>query len=91
MDSATSLMRSLHRAAEPAVLQPLIARAAVNPDERNRIVARASGLLAARLGLWGAYMPFGSAVGLLCGPLVMAWVGWQGWWWLMKVGKWKCQ
>ena len=46
MDSATSLMRSLHRAAEPAVLQPLIARAAVSPDERNRIVARASGLLA---------------------------------------------
>jgi MFS family permease len=35
------------------------------------------------LGLWGAYMPFGTAVALLCGPVVMAWVGWQGWWWLL--------
>jgi CP family cyanate transporter-like MFS transporter len=26
-------------------------------------------------------MPLGSALGLLCGPLVLAWVGWQGWWW----------
>ncbi|MBK7118651.1 MAG: MFS transporter [Comamonadaceae bacterium] len=37
--------------------------------------------LSAMLGLWGAYMPLGSALGLLCGPLVLAWVGWQGWWW----------
>jgi MFS family permease len=37
--------------------------------------------LSAMLGLWGAYMPLGSAMGLLCGPLVLAWVGWQGWWW----------
>lgn len=37
------------------------------------------------LGLWGAYMPFGTAVALLCGPLVMAWVGWQGWWWLLAM------
>jgi CP family cyanate transporter-like MFS transporter len=35
------------------------------------------------LGLWGAYMPFGTAIALLCGPLVMAHVGWQGWWWLL--------
>lgn len=39
--------------------------------------------LSTMLGLWGAYMPFGSALALLCGPLVMAWVGWQGWWWGM--------
>jgi MFS transporter, CP family, cyanate transporter len=37
------------------------------------------------LGLWGAYMPFGTAVALLCGPLVMAYVGWQGWWWLLAL------
>jgi MFS transporter, CP family, cyanate transporter len=35
------------------------------------------------LGLWGAYMPFGTALALLCGPLVMVWLGWQGWWWLL--------
>jgi MFS transporter, CP family, cyanate transporter len=35
------------------------------------------------LGLWGAYMPFGTALALLCGPLVLAWLGWQGWWWLL--------
>ena len=37
--------------------------------------------LSAMLGLWGAYMPFGSAMGLLCGPLVLATVGWRAWWW----------
>jgi CP family cyanate transporter-like MFS transporter len=37
------------------------------------------------LGLWGAYMPFGTAIALLCGPLVMAYVGWQGWWWLLAL------
>jgi MFS transporter, CP family, cyanate transporter len=35
------------------------------------------------LGLWSAYMPFGTAMALLCGPFVMARVGWQGWWWLL--------
>jgi MFS family permease len=37
--------------------------------------------LSTMLGLWGAYMPFGSAMALLCGPMVMALFGWQGWWW----------
>ncbi len=37
--------------------------------------------LSAMLGLWGAYMPLGSALGLLFGPLVLGAVGWQGWWW----------
>lgn len=37
------------------------------------------------LGLWGAYMPFGTAVALLFGPLVMAYAGWQGWWWLLAI------
>ena len=46
MDSATSLMRNLHRAPESEVLKPLLDRAASTPEERNRIVARAGGLLA---------------------------------------------
>ncbi len=46
MDSATSLMRSLHRAPEAEVLKPLLDRAASTSDERSRIVARAGGLLA---------------------------------------------
>jgi MFS family permease len=36
--------------------------------------------LAARLGGWGAYMPAGTASALLLGPVVLAGVGWQGWW-----------
>jgi RHH-type transcriptional regulator, proline utilization regulon repressor / proline dehydrogenase / delta 1-pyrroline-5-carboxylate dehydrogenase len=39
-------MRTLHRAAEPAVLSPLLARAKLNEAERQGVVARASGLLA---------------------------------------------
>jgi MFS transporter, CP family, cyanate transporter len=35
------------------------------------------------LGLWGAYMPFGTALALLCGPVFMMWAGWPGWWWLL--------
>ncbi len=35
------------------------------------------------LGLWGAYMPFGTALALLCGPLLILWAGWQVWWWLL--------
>lgn len=35
------------------------------------------------LGLWGAYMPTGAALALLCGPLVMAALGWQIWWGLL--------
>ncbi|MBC7604947.1 MAG: MFS transporter, partial [Ramlibacter sp.] len=35
------------------------------------------------LGLWGAYMPFGTAVALLCGPLAIASIGWRHWWGLL--------
>lgn len=41
------------------------------------------GRMTAALGFWGAYMPFGTALALLCGPFVMALVGWQGWWRLL--------
>lgn len=39
--------------------------------------------LAAMLGLWGAYMPFGTAAALLVGPAFIAASGWPGWWWLL--------
>lgn len=41
--------------------------------------------LSAMLGLWGAYMPVGTAAALLAGPAVMAASGWPGWWWLLAV------
>jgi MFS transporter, CP family, cyanate transporter len=56
-------------AAMPA---PSLIRRLVDPARMN-----------ATLGLWGAYMPFGTALALLCGPLVLAQMGWQGWWWLL--------
>ena len=37
--------------------------------------------LSLRLGLWGAYMPLGTALALFCGPWVIAALGWPGWWW----------
>lgn len=37
----------------------------------------------AMLGMWGAYMPLGTALALLLGPVVMASLGWQGLWWLL--------
>lgn len=40
--------------------------------------------LAGTLGLWGAYMPCGAAAALLCGPPVMAALGWPAWWWLLS-------
>lgn len=34
----------------------------------------------AALGLWGTYMPTGTAVALLVGPPLLAAMGWPGWW-----------
>lgn len=39
------------------------------------------GRLQRKLGVWGAFMPAGTALALLCGPWVMAVVSWRGWWW----------
>lgn len=36
--------------------------------------------LAPYLGFWGTYMATGAAVALLSGPVVIARVGWPGWW-----------
>lgn len=41
--------------------------------------------LSARLGMWGAYMPTGSAAALLVGPWIMTMFNWQGWWWLASL------
>ena len=49
------------------------------PGLIRRLVAPAR--LSAMLGGWGAYMPLGTALALLSGPAVLAWVGWPGWWW----------
>lgn len=40
------------------------------------------GRLQRMLGLWGAYMPFGIALGLLAGPWWIQAAGWRSWWWL---------
>ncbi len=37
--------------------------------------------LARAMGLWGAYMPVGTASALLLGPLLIEWLGWRAWWW----------
>ncbi len=36
--------------------------------------------LQSRLGLWGAYMPLGTALALLTGPVWIAAHGWPAWW-----------
>jgi MFS transporter, CP family, cyanate transporter len=38
--------------------------------------------LALRLGLWGTYMPVGTALALLIGPVWIAHWRWPAWWWL---------
>lgn len=38
--------------------------------------------LAGMLGVWGAYMPTGTALALLGGPLFIPAFGWGAWWWL---------
>jgi MFS transporter, CP family, cyanate transporter len=47
----------------------------------RRLVAPAR--MSVTLGLWGAYMPFGTAMALVAGPLVIAATNWPGWWWLL--------
>lgn len=38
----------------------------------------------AALGLWGTFMPFGVALALLLGPVLIGWRGWAGWWWALS-------
>jgi len=43
------------------------------------------GRLASMLGVWGAYMPLGTALALLGGPFFIPNFGWSGWWLLFSV------
>lgn len=36
--------------------------------------------VSAALGMWGAFMPLGTAIALLAGVPAMAAIGWRGWW-----------
>ena len=51
------------------------------PSLLRRVVAPAD--LDAKLGLWGSYMPLGTALALLAGPWVLPRAGWPAWWWLL--------
>lgn len=44
-----------------------------------------AGQLPWALGLWGTYMPMGTAMALLIGPAVIDTVGWRNWWLLLAV------
>ena len=48
---------------------PSLIRQTVTPAQLPRL-----------LGMWGAYMPTGTALALLTGPVVLGAVGWVGWW-----------
>lgn len=41
------------------------------------------GRMQSALGMWGAYMPLGTAIALATGPLVIGYASWRGWWLLM--------
>jgi MFS transporter, CP family, cyanate transporter len=49
---------------------PALLRRLVTPRRVNSMI-----------GLWGAYMPFGAALGLLVGPVWIEHLGWRSWWW----------
>lgn len=48
------------------------------PSLLRRTVAPAH--LTRVLGIWGGYMPFGMALAMLTGPLVIGLLGWRSWW-----------
>lgn len=37
------------------------------------------------MGLWGAYMPLGTATALAVGPVLIGWAGWRIWWLVLAV------
>ena len=51
---------------------PGLIRQTVAPERLNHAI-----------GFWGAFMPFGTALALLAGPLVIQAAGWRPWWWLV--------
>lgn len=50
------------------------------PGLMRRVVP--PGQLTRMLGVWGAYMPLGTALALLLGPFAIGAAGWSAWWWL---------
>ena len=40
--------------------------------------------LAPMMGVWGTFMPGGTALALMAGPWVLAWAGWHVWWWTLS-------
>ncbi|HRW18894.1 MAG TPA: MFS transporter [Dermatophilaceae bacterium] len=38
------------------------------------------------LGVWGAYVPFGTGLALILGPLLIHGPGWPWWWWAVAAG-----
>ena len=32
------------------------------------------------MGVWGTFMPTGTALALGCGPMMITWAGWRNWW-----------
>ncbi len=53
------------------------------PSLIRRLVAPQQ--LSLHLGLWGTYMPTGTALALLIAPPLLAWVGWRGLWSLLAL------
>jgi MFS transporter, CP family, cyanate transporter len=51
------------------------------PGLVRRLVA--PGHVASMLGVWGAYMPLGTASALLAGSILVDAAGWPAWWWLL--------
>jgi MFS transporter, CP family, cyanate transporter len=51
------------------------------PGLVRRLVA--PGRISVMLGIWGAYMPFGTAMALLVGPMWIDAFGWSAWWWVL--------
>lgn len=41
--------------------------------------------LSGMLGMWGAYMPAGTALALLFGPVFIQHWGWASWWWVFAI------
>ncbi|MEP6971057.1 MAG: MFS transporter [Betaproteobacteria bacterium] len=42
-------------------------------------------MMSSAMGLWGAYMPFGTALALAGGPLLIGWANWRLWWLLIAL------
>jgi MFS transporter, CP family, cyanate transporter len=40
--------------------------------------------LSKMMGMWGTFMPLGTGIALLFGPLVIVSIHWQGWWWALS-------